>query len=180
MKVGLARVSSVGQNLERQIIALKEYGCEKIFEEKQSGTKAEGRKVLREWIDFMREGDHAVVTRIDRCSRSVLDLQLIVKELESKGVTFAATEQSIDTKTPEGKCFLNMLSVFSEFETSIRHERQMSGIKANAHKFKGRGQTIDIERIKVLKEEGLGATAIGKKMGIDRTSVYRLLKKVEA
>ena len=84
MKVGLARVSSVGQNLERQIIALKEYGCEKIFEEKQSGTKAEGRKVLREWIDFMHENDEGVVTRIDRCSRSVLDLQLIVKELTEK------------------------------------------------------------------------------------------------
>ena len=178
MKVGLARVSSVGQNLERQIIALKEYGCEKIFEEKQSGTKAEGRKVLREWIDFMRENDEGVVTRIDRCSRSVLDLQLIIRELDSKGVTFAATEQSIDTKTPEGKCFLNMLSVFSEFETSIRKERQMSGVKANIHKFKGRGQTIDVEEIKKLKEEGLGATAIAKEMGIDRTSVYRLLKKV--
>ena len=178
MKVGLARVSSIGQNLDSQIIALKEYGCEKIFEEKQSGTKAEGRKVLREWIDFMRENDEGVVTRIDRCSRSVLDLQLIVKELEGKGVTFAATEQSIDTKTPEGKCFLNMLSVFSEFETSIRKERQMSGVKANIHKFKGRGQTIDVEEIKKLKEEGLGATAIAKEMGIDRTSVYRLLKKV--
>jgi len=179
MKVGLARVSSVGQNLERQIIALKEYGCEKIFQEKMSGTKREGRKVLEECLDFVREGDEFIVTRIDRCSRSVLDLQLIVKELESKGVTFAATEQSIDTKTPEGKCFLNMLSVFSEFETSIRKERQMSGIKANLHKFKGRGQTINVEKIQTLKEEGKGATAIAKEMGIDRTSVYRLLKRVQ-
>ena len=124
----------------------------------------------------MRESDEAVVTRIDRCSRSVLDLQLIVRELESKGVTFAATEQSIDTKTPEGKCFLNMLSVFSEFETSIRKERQMDGIRANKDKFKGRGQTIDVNQIKKLKAEGLGATAIAKEMNIDRTSVYRLLK----
>ena len=178
MKVGLARVSSIGQNLDSQIIALKEYGCEKIFEEKKSGTKAEGREVLREWIDFMRENDEAVVTRIDRCSRSVLDLQLIVRELEDKGVTFSATEQSINTKTPEGKCFLNMLSVFSEFETNLRKERQMDGIKANKDKFKGRGQTIDAQRIKTLKNEGWGATKIAKEMNIDRTSVYRLLKKV--
>ena len=177
MKVGLARVSSVGQNLERQIIALKEYGGEKIFQEKASGTKEEGRKVYREWIDFMRDSDEAVVTRIDRASRSVYDLQKLIRELDDKGVTFAATEQSIDTKTPEGKCFLNMLSVFSEFETSIRRERQMSGIKANKDKFKGRGQTIDIDQIKALKDEGHGATAIAKKMGIDRTSVYRLLKR---
>ena len=177
MKVGLARVSSVGQNLDSQLVALKEYGCEKIFTEKQSGTTTKGRKALREWMDFMRENDEAVVTRIDRCSRSVLDLQLIVKELEDKGVTFAATEQSINTKTPEGKCFLNMLSVFSEFETNLRAERQRDGINANRHKFKGRGQTIDVERIKTLKGEGLGATAIAKEMGIDRTSVYRLLKQ---
>ena len=180
MKVGLARVSSVGQNLDRQIIALKEYGCEKIFQEKKSGTKAEGREVLREWIDFLRENDEAVVTRIDRCSRSVLDLQLIVKQLDEKGVSLAATEQSINTKTPEGKCFLNMLSVFSEFETNIRKERQMDGIKVNKHKFKGKQTTIDVKRIKALKDEGLGATAIAKDMGIDRTSVYRLLKRVEA
>ena len=177
MKVALARVSSVGQNLNSQLIALKEYGCEKIFQEKKSGTKAEDREVLREWIDFMRENDEAVVTRIDRCSRSVLDLQLIVKELEEKEVTFAATEQSINTKTPEGKCFLNMLSVFSEFETNLRKERQMDGIRANKDKFKGRGQTIDADRIKTLKNEGFGATAIAKKMNIDRTSVYRLLRK---
>ncbi len=176
MKVGLARVSSVGQNLESQIVALKEYGCEKIFTEKKSGTTTKGREGLREWMEFMREGDCGVVTRIDRCSRSVLDLQLIVKELDEKGVTFAATEQSINTKTPEGKCFLNMLSVFSEFETCIRKERQMDGIKVNKHKFKGRGQTIDINKIRTLKGEGLGATEIAKEMGIDRTSVYRLLK----
>ena len=179
MKVGLARVSSVGQNLESQLIALREYGCEKIFQEKKSGTTAEGRKVLREWIDFMRENDEAVVTRIDRCSRSILDLQLIVKELEEKNVTFAATEQSINTKSPEGRCFMNMLSVFSEFETNLRRERQLDGIKANRHKFKGKQTTIDVKRIKALKEEGLGATAIAKTMGIDRTSVYRLLKRVE-
>ena len=181
MKVGLARVSSVGQNLDRQIIALKEYGCEKIFQEKKSGTKAEGREVLREWIDFLRENDEAVVTRIDRCSRSVLDLQLIVRELESKGVTFAATEQSIDTKTPEGKCFLNMLSVFSEFETSIRKERQMSGIqRAKARGvYKGGKSKIDVERIKTLKKEGMGATKIARELNIHRDSVYRLLKRVE-
>ena len=180
MKVGYARVSSVGQNLESQLIALKEYGCEKIFQEKVSGTSTKGREQFKQCLEFVREGDELVVTRIDRCSRSVLDLQLIVKELEGKGVTFSATEQSINTKTPEGKCFLNMLSVFSEFETNLRRERQLDGIKTNRHKFKGKQTTIDVKRIKALKEEGLGATAIAKTMGIDRTSVYRLLKRVEA
>ena len=179
MKVGYARVSSVGQNLESQLIALKEYGAEKIFQEKVSGTSTKGREQFKQCLEFVREGDELVVTRIDRCSRSVLDLQLIVKELEGKGVTFSATEQSINTKTPEGKCFLNMLSIFSEFETSLRAERQKDGILANKDKFKGRGQTIDIQRIKTLKNEGWGATKIAREMKIDRTSVYRLLKRAE-
>ena len=177
MKVGYARVSSVGQNLQSQLDALKNYGCEKIFQEKVSGTSTKGREQFKEMLNFVRENDEAVVTRIDRCSRSVLDMQLIMKELDEKKVTFTATEQSINTKTAEGKCFLNMLSIFSEFETNLRAERQKDGILANKDKFKGRGQTIDIQKIKQLKNEGLGATAIAKEMNIDRTSVYRLLKK---
>ena len=177
MKVGYARVSSVGQNLQSQLDALKKYGCEKIFQEKVSGTSTKGREQFREMLNFVRENDEAVVTRIDRCSRSVLDMQLIMKELDEKKVTFTATEQSINTKTAEGKCFLNMLSIFSEFETNLRAERPKDGILANKDKFKGRGQTIDIQKIKQLKSEGLGATAIAKEMNIDRTSVYRLLKK---
>ena len=176
MKVGYARVSSVGQNLESQSIALKEYGCEKIFQEKVSGTSTKGREQLKEMLNFVRESDEVVFTRTDRVARSVLDLQLIVKELSEKGVSLTATEQPISTKDATSKCFLDMLSVFAEFETNLRKERQMDGIKANKDKFKGRGQTIDVSKIKELKTKGLGATAIAKEMNIDRTSVYRLLK----
>ncbi len=137
MKVGYARVSSIGQNLQSQIDALEAYGCEKIFQEKVSGTSTKGRNEFKEMLNFVRENDEVVVTRLDRCSRSVLDMQLIMKDLEEKNVTFSATEQSINTKTPEGKCFLNMLSIFSEFETSLRAERQKDGILANKDKFKG-------------------------------------------
>ena len=184
MKVGYARVSSIDDSqrsgLETQIEILKKNGVQKIFSESQSATSTDKREQLKQCLEFVRESDEFVVTRIDRCSRSVLDLQLIVKQLDEKGVSLAATEQSINTKTPEGKCFLNMLSVFSEFETMIRKERVKDGIAANKHKFKGKQTTIDVKRIKMLKEEGLGATAIAKDMGIDRTSVYRLLKRVEA
>mgnify|MGYP001409292425 CR=1 FL=1 len=177
MKVGYARVSSVGQNLESQIKSLKDYGCEKIFQEKVSGTSTKGREQLKLALDFVREGDDFVVTRIDRCSRSICDMQLIIKQLDEKQVSLVATEQPISTKDATSKCFLDMLSVFAEFETNLRKERQMDGIKANKDKFKGRGQTIDVTRIKTLKNEGWGATKIAKEMNIDRTSVYRLLKK---
>tara|TARA_A100001011_G_C14060737_1_gene736028 strand:+ start:96 stop:641 length:546 start_codon:yes stop_codon:yes gene_type:complete len=179
MKVGYARVSSLGQNLQSQLDALKEHKVELIFSEKVSGTSTKGREQLKEMLNFVREGDEIVFTRTDRIARSVLDLQLIVKELTEKGVSLTATEQPISTKDATSKCFLDMLSVFAEFETNLRKERQLDGIKANLHKFKGRGQTIDIAKIQKLKEEGKGATDIAKEMGIDRTSVYRLLKRVE-
>ncbi len=181
MKVAYARVSSVGQNLDSQIASLKEYGCTKIFQEKFSGTSTKGRDKLKECLEFVREGDELVITRVDRAARSVLDLQLIVKELSEKGVSLTATEQPISTKDATSKCFLDMLSVFSEFETNLRRERQMDGIKIAKEKgkFKGRVAKIDVKKIQDLKDEGLGATEIANQMGIDRTSVYRLLKQVK-
>ena len=130
-------------------------------------------------LDFVREGDEVVITRTDRIARSVLDLQLIVKELTEKGVSLTATEQPISTKDATSKCFLDMLSVFAEFETNIRKERQMEGIAKAKLKgvYKGGKSKISIEEIKKLKGEGLGATAIARKLNIHRDSVYRLLKK---
>ena len=180
MKVAYLRVSSTSQSLEVQRDAVSKLNVEKIFEEKVSGTSTIGRDKLRECLDFVREGDELVITRVDRIARSVLDLQLIVKELTDKGVNITATEQPISTKDATSKCFLDMLGVFAELETNLRKERQMEGIARakKIGKFKGRGQSIDVDRIKTLKDEGWGATAIAKKMNIDRTSVYRLLKKV--
>ena len=77
MKVGYARVSSVGQNLESQIKSLKDFGCEKIFQEKVSGTSTKGREELERCLEFVREGDEFVFTRVDRIARNSLDLQLI-------------------------------------------------------------------------------------------------------
>ena len=178
MKVGYARCSSVDQNLDVQLETLKKVGCEKIYKEKVSGTSTQGRDELKECLDYVREGDELVITRIDRLARSVLDLQLIVKELSDKGVNLTATEQSINTKTVEGKCFLDMLSVFADFETNLRKERQLEGIAKAKEKgiYKGRKSTIDADMIRELKESGLGASAIAKQMSIHRDSVYRVLK----
>ena len=177
MKVSYIRVSSISQSLDVQRETVEKYGANKIFEEKVSGTSTQGRAKLKECLNFVREGDELVITRIDRLARSVLDLQLIVKELNDKGVNLTATEQPISTKDATSKCFLDMLSVFSEFETNLRKERQMDGIKANKHKFKGRRITINEMQVKMLNAKGLGATAIAKEMNIDRTSVYRILKR---
>ena len=178
MRYGYARVSTVDQDLTVQEDALKAAGCEVIRSEKVSGTSVSGRNELRTLMDFARNGDEVVVTRIDRLARSVRDLQNLVFELQEKGVSLKATEQPIDTSTSAGKCFLDMLSVFAEFETNLRKERQREGIEKAKAKgvYRGRKRTIDVEQVRRLKDEGLGATEIARRMGIERTSVYRLLK----
>ena len=178
MKYGYARVSSSGQDLTVQLDALKAAGCETIRQEKVSGTSTQGRDELNTLLEFMREGDELVITRIDRLARSVRDLQNIVYDLNKRGINISATEQPVDTKTSVGKCFLDMLSVFSEFETNLRRERQMEGIEKAKEKgvYKGRKPSIDASAVKELKEKGMGASAIAKELGIGRASVYRALE----
>jgi DNA invertase Pin-like site-specific DNA recombinase len=177
MKYGYARVSTTDQDLTIQIEALTNAGCETIRQEKVSGTSVQGRDELNTLLEFLRKGDELVVTRIDRLARSVRDLQNIVFDLDKKGVTISATEQPIDTRTSAGKCFLDMLGVFGEFETNLRKERQMEGISKAKEKgvYKGRKPSVDVEKVKELNDSGLGASAIAKEMGIGRASVYRAL-----
>jgi DNA invertase Pin-like site-specific DNA recombinase len=177
VNVGYARVSTTDQDLSIQIEALKAAGCEPVRAEKRSGIKVTGREELRTVLDFLREGDTLTCTRVDRLARSIGDLQDIVRELKAKGVTLKATEQPIDTSTAAGKCFLDMLGVFAEFETNLRRERQMEGITAAKAKgvYKGRPATIETEEIAKLKAEGLGATEIARRLGIGRASVYRVM-----
>ena len=177
MKIGYARVSSTDQDLSIQIETLEKNGCEKIFQEKVSGTSTQGRNELKDCLEFVRDGDELVITRVDRLARSILDLQLIIKDLEKKGATLSATEQPISTKDATSKCFLDMLSVFSEFETNLRKERQMEGIAKAKEKgvYKGRKPTVDVKKVKELRDSGLGASAIAKELGIGRASVYRAL-----
>jgi DNA invertase Pin-like site-specific DNA recombinase len=177
MKYGYARVSSSGQDLTIQVEALTNAGCETIRQEKVSGTSVQGRDELNTLLDFLRKGDELVVTRVDRLARSIRDLQNIVYDLDKKGVVLSATEQPIDTRTSAGKCFLDMLGVFGEFETNLRKERQLEGISKAKEKgvYKGRKPSVDVEKVKELRDSGMGGSAIAKEMGIGRASVYRAL-----
>ena len=177
MKYGYARVSTSEQDLTIQIEALTNVGCETIRQEKVSGVSVQGRDELNTLLEFLREGDELVVTRIDRLARSVRDLQNIVHNLEERGVVLSATEQPIDTSTSAGRCFLDMLSVFSSFETNLRRERQLEGIAKAKERgvYKGRKPSVDVAKVKELKASGLGASAIAKEMVIGRASVCRAL-----
>ena len=176
---GYARVSSVDQDLSLQREALERAGCQVIRAEKISGTSIQGREELRTLLDFVREGDELVVTRVDRLARSIADLQDVMRELRAKGATLRATEQPIDTSTAAGKAFLDMLGVFAEFETNLRRERQMEGIaRAKARGvYKGRRPSVDTGEVRRLHAEGVRPSEIARRMGIGRTSVWRALKE---
>src|ERR1700757_335006 len=159
--IGYARVSTTDQNLEVQEAALRAAGCNLIRSEKKSGTTTTGREELRTVLDFLRAGDVLLVTRIDRLARSIGDLQDIVRTVKTRGASLRATEQPIDTSTAAGKCFLDMLGVFAEFETNLRRERQLEGIaEAKARGvYRGRKPKIDAAKIKEMKGAGMGPSA---------------------
>jgi DNA invertase Pin-like site-specific DNA recombinase len=143
-----------------------------------SGSRRDGRTELQVLLDFVQPGDTLVVTRIDRLARSLKDLQDIVHELKGRGVILRATEQPVDTGTAAGKAFLDMLGVFAEFETNLRRERQLEGIALAKTRgvYRGRKPSIDGAEIRRLREQdGLGPTAIARRLGIGRASVYRAL-----
>ena len=178
MLVGYGRVSSAGQCLDIQHEALAQAGCEKVFSEKMSGRSTDQREQLALALDFVREGDTLVVTRLDRLARSVGDLHRIIERLTAKGVAFRCLNQSgVDTDTSTGRLMLAVLGAVACFESDIRAERQREGVeKAKAAgKYRGRPASIDPTRVKALRDTGMGAAQIAREMNIGRASVYRAL-----
>lgn len=177
-QVGYRRVSTTEQNLDRQQLD----GCDKVFEEKVSGASKE-RKALKELIDWVREGDSVLVWSIDRLARDLRDLQDIISTLNNKGVSISFISEglsfSADKNDALAKLQLQMMGAFSEFERSIIRKRQAEGIAKAKEKgvYKGRKASIDAKQIASMKEQGLGASAIAKQMGISRISVYRALQQ---
>lgn len=176
--IGYARVSTDDQDCSIQEAALKSAGCNVVRLEKKTGTTREGRSELATVMDFLQAGDTLVVTRIDRLARSVRDLEDIVATLRERGAFLRATEQPVDTSTPAGKAFLQMLGVFAEFETALRRERQMEGIaKAKAAGvYKGRKPSVDVAAVREMRASGVGPVEIARRLGIGRASVYRALE----
>lgn len=177
MLVGYARVSTAGQSLDLQREQLKAAGCERIFEEKRSGAEAKGRPALKAALEYVREGDTLIVSRLDRLARSITDLREIVDGLNARGVGFRCLQQgALDTTRSDGKLLLNILGSFAEFELDIRRERQLEGIaKAKAQGvYKGRKPSIDPEEVSKALAAGESPTTLAKRLGVARSSVYRL------
>jgi DNA invertase Pin-like site-specific DNA recombinase len=177
--IGYARVSSIGQSLEVQLDKLKD--CDKVFKEKRSGTQTGNRPELLKALDYVREGDSLVITRLDRMARSVIDLARIAEQLKKKGVALKVLDQSIDTSTSEGKLMFHMLGAFAEFENDIRRERQQDGIakaQANGVRF-GRKPVLSDEQQATVRrlraDEGFTIAQLMERFHIGRTTVYRAL-----
>jgi len=177
--VGYARVSSVGQSLDIQLDKLKH--CKKIFQEKKSGT-SQKRSQLETCLEYVREDDTLVVTRLDRLARSTLHLCQIADELKRKGVELQVLDQNINTGDATGRLLFNMLGAIAQFETEIRAERQMDGIakaKQNGVRF-GAQKKLTTEQIKELqrkREEGVLIKALMNDYKLSKASVYRYLEK---
>ncbi|WP_193366912.1 recombinase family protein [Pelagibius marinus] len=185
MQIGYARTSTLDQkaSIEAQVRDLKAAGCEKLFSEQVSSVDVEKREKLSQALDFIREGDTLVVTKLDRLARSVAHLLAIMEKLKTKGANLRILNMGIDTSTPTGKLMLTVLGGIAEFEREIMLERQREGIaKAKAAgKYKGRKPTAraKADEVLALKQEGVGPTEIAKRVGIGRASVYRILADIE-
>lgn len=178
--VGYARVSTSGQKLGVQLEKLNQFGCDKIYKEKNSGTNG-NRPELIKLLDFVRKGDTVVSTRLDRLARNVLHLNEIRVLFENKEVDLVLIEQNINTKTSTGKLLFQLLATISEFETDLRRERQLEGInkaKRDGVKF-GRTSKLTKDQIKTLQAErksGERVKVLALKYNISIPSVYRLAK----
>ncbi|QGN96842.1 DNA-invertase hin (plasmid) [Piscirickettsia salmonis] len=176
--VGYARVSSYGQNLESQTKKLQEYGCKKIYKEKISGVD-QNRKELKNCLDYLRDEDTLVVTKLDRLARSNTHLNQIVEGLMAADVNLIVLDQKIDTRSALGKMMYQLLGVFAEFENNIRKERQADGIRIAREKgikFGRKRKYSDTEVDSMIKdrESGMTIKLITEKYDISKASFYRL------
>ncbi len=181
MIIGYARTSTIEQvsGFESQIKELQKAGCEKIFREQVSSIAI--RTQLESALEFVREGDVFVVTRIDRLARSISDLMTIIKSLEKKEVGLRILNLGIDSSTPTGKLMLTVLGGIAQFEREIMLERQREGVaKAKAEgKYKGRKPiTMDRQREVIrLVMSGMPKANVAKQLGVGEASVYRILRR---
>jgi DNA invertase Pin-like site-specific DNA recombinase len=176
-RYGYARVSSLSQSTDIQVARLKSAGCDVVREEAVSGRSRSGRTELQTILEFIRSGDTLVVVKLDRLGRSTRDALNLVHELESKGAALRVLEPEIDTSRPEGRIILTTLSMVAEMELTFIKERQRTGIDAAKAKgvYRGRKRFIDRDAVQRLRDEGVGATEIARRLGIGRASVYKVL-----
>ena len=179
MKIGYARVSTLDQNLDLQLDALKKLGCDHIYEEKASGNTKE-RPELTHCLKSLRPGDTLAVWRLDRLGRSLQDLITIVKNLESSGVAFVSVTENIDTSTATGKLMFHVFGALAEFERNLIQERTQAGLTAARARGRvgGRKAVLDdkqrAQAKAMMADKSLSVGDIAKTMKVSRSTLYRI------
>lgn len=183
MNIAYVRVSTVDQNDDRQIEALKKHNIDKWYTEKVS-AKDTNRPKLTELLDFVREGDTIYIHDFSRLARSTKDLLELIELLEQKGVKLVSNKENIDTSTATGKLMITMIGAINEFERTNLLERQREGIaiaKAKG-KYKGR-KAIEIENFDLHYERYMrrevNKTQLAEELEISRPTLNKLIKEHE-
>lgn len=180
MKIGYARVSTQDQNLNRQLDQLKAAGCERIFQEKITGTKKD-RPELERMLDQIRTGDVIIICELTRLSRSTKDLFQLVEQIEKKGANIRSLKETwLDTTTPHGKLMFTIFAGISQFERDLIAQRTREGLdSARARGRKGgrpqkNQKDIDLA-VKMYKSKQYSIPEIVKATSVSKTSLYRYI-----
>lgn len=177
MFIGYARISTVDQNLTLQKEALEKAGCERIYEDEMSGTK-DNRPGLNKALEMLRENDTLVVWKLDRLGRSVKSLIELVSDLNTKNINFKSLTDSIDTSTPSGRFFFNVMASLAQMERELIVERTTAGLAVAKKKGKigGRKRVMTDSKLasaKRLLETGVSPKDVAKDLGVSIATLYR-------
>lgn len=180
-RIGYVRVSSFDQNPERQLDGLL---LDKVFIDKASGKDIK-RPQLAALLEYVREGDHIIIHSMDRLARNLDDLRRLVSELTAKQITVEFIKEGLsfsDEDKPMSKLLLSVMGAFSEFERSLIRERQLEGIALAKKRgaYKGRKAKLSEEEIAEIQQRKLGGqkkSALARKYGVTRQTIYNYLKK---
>jgi DNA invertase Pin-like site-specific DNA recombinase len=178
-RIGYARVSSIGQNLDSQMDALKQAGCIKIFTDKLTGSRME-RPGWAELLEYIRPGDILVVTELSRMTRSLLHLLETAKILEQRQINLLSLRESIDTTTATGRCFLSMMGAIHQMERELRAERASAGrVSAKARGRTGGRPRTDVAKLEnariLYQNSGKTAAEVCRVAGVGRRVFFAYL-----
>lgn len=183
-KIGYARVSTSGQNLDSQLDDLKRAGCSKVFADRVSGVK-ESRPEWNKLLEYLRHGDTLVITELSRMSRSLMHLLQTVKILEERGINLQSLRENINTSTATGRAFISIMGAINQMERELKAERAAAGRAAA----KARGRTggrpktdlTKLEQARILYENSNQTAAeICKAIGIGRRTFFSYLAEVRS
>ncbi|MEU9595027.1 recombinase family protein [Streptomyces sp. NPDC048193] len=185
VRIGYGRVSTKGQNLDRQVAALKAADCVRIFTDKKSGKNAE-REELWKALDYARPGDTLVVPSLDRLGRSIQDLIAIVSGLRKRGIGFQSLHESLDTTTPGGRLVFHVFAALAEFIRELIVQGTHEGLAAARARGEriGRPPAMSAEQIRharaMLADPEASISSIAKLIGVSRTTLYKYVPELKA